>query len=103
MNVNITHKHELGISAKPRHTVRAESPWGANQLDDVIRAIRVRDANGDELTLYEYRQAASARTILGLNRNGATRLALDTGEPAERVNDETFVIVASGERLARIP
>ena len=72
-------------------------------MDDVIRAIRVLDANGDELTLYEYRATPSHRKILGLSRNGTTRLALDTGEAAERVNDDTFVIVASGERLTRIP
>ena len=72
-------------------------------MDDVIRAIRVRDANGDELTLFEYRPARSHRKLLGLNRNGATRLALDTGEAAERVDDDTFVIAASGERLMRIP
>jgi len=73
-------------------------------LDDVIRAIRVVDANGDELMLFEYRAATSPRRILRLGRNnGATRLALDTGEPAERVDDDTFVIVASGEQLTRIP
>jgi hypothetical protein len=73
-------------------------------LDDVIRAIRVVDANGDELTLFEYRAATSPRRILGLSRNnGATRLALDTGEAAKRVDDDTFVIVASGEQLTRIP
>jgi hypothetical protein len=30
-------------------------------------------------------------------------MALDTGEEAARVDDDTFVIVATGERLARIP
>jgi hypothetical protein len=71
-------------------------------LDDVIRAIRVRDANGDELTLYEYQQSASYLVMMGLNRVPATRLALDTGEEAERVDDDTFTILATGEKLTRI-
>lgn len=71
-------------------------------MDDVIRAFRVRDANGDELTLYEYGQAPSYFKMLGLNRNDATRLALDTGEEVTRIDDDTFAIVATGERLARI-
>ena len=71
-------------------------------MDDVIRAIRVVDANGDELSLYEYREAASYRKMLGLKRNEATRLALDTGEGVEQVDDDTFVIVATGEKLVRI-
>ena len=71
-------------------------------MDNVIRAIRVKDANGDELTLYEYEQAASYLIMMGLNRVPATRLALDTGEETERVDDDTFVIVATGERLMRV-
>ena len=68
-----------------------------------MRAIRVQDANGDELTLFEYRRPAPYRKLLTLNRNGTNRLALDTGEAVERVNDRTFVIVATGEQLTRIP
>lgn len=71
-------------------------------MDDVIRAIRVRDANGDEVTLYEYRPAGSYLTM-ALNRGAPTRLALDTGEEVERINDDTFAVVATGERLTRIP
>jgi len=71
-------------------------------LDNVIRAIRVRDANGDELTLYEYGRSTSSLVRMALNRVNPTRLALDTGEEAERVDDDTFVLVASGERLIRI-
>jgi hypothetical protein len=71
-------------------------------LDDVLRAIRVRDANEDELTLYEYQPATLHLKVLGLKRNGTTRLALDTGEEAERIDENTFVIIATGERLTRI-
>ena len=68
----------------------------------MVKAIRVRDANGDELTLYEYRQGASYFKVLGLNRNNGTRLALDTGEEVTRIDDHTFAIVATGEKLTRI-
>lgn len=72
-------------------------------MDNVIRAIPVRDAHGDALTLYEYRQAVPHWTMIGLNRTGGTtRLALDTGEEVKRVDDDHFVIVAAGERLTRI-
>lgn len=68
-----------------------------------MKAIRVRDANGDELTLFEFRPSTSYRKLLTLNRNGTNRLALDTGEAVERVDDHNFVIVATGEQLTRIP
>ncbi len=71
-------------------------------MDNVIRAIRVKDANGDELALYEYQQPASYLVMMGLNRAPATRLALDTGEEAERIDDDTFVLIATGEQLTRI-
>jgi hypothetical protein len=71
-------------------------------LDNVLRAIRVQDANGDELTLYEYEQSTSYLVTMALGRNPATRLALDTGEEAKRVDDHTFVLVESGERLTRV-
>ena len=70
-------------------------------MDNVIRAIRVRDANGDDLTLYEYEQPAS-HLITALSRVAATRLVLDTGEEAERVDEDTFVLVATGEQLTRV-
>jgi hypothetical protein len=72
-------------------------------LDNVIRAIRVRDAHGDALMLYEYQQAGPYLEVMGSSRDGGTtRLALDTGEEATRVDDDTFVLVATGERLTRI-
>lgn len=71
-------------------------------MDNVIRAIRVTDANGDELTLYEYEQSSPYLVRMGMNRGPATRLTLDTGEEAERVDDDTFVLVATGEQLTRI-
>ena len=68
-----------------------------------MRAIRVRDANGDELMLYEYEQPASPYlAIMGLARPGATRFALDTGEEATPVDENTFVLVERGETLTRV-
>jgi hypothetical protein len=40
--------------------------------------------------------------MMSLNRSPATRLALDTGEEAIRIDDDNFILVASGERLTRI-
>jgi hypothetical protein len=72
-------------------------------MEDVIQAIVVRDANGDELTLYEYRSFVPHLTALGIRREpGGNRLALDSGEPVKRLDDNTFAIIATGERLAKI-
>lgn len=72
-------------------------------MEEVIDAIPVRDAKGDELTVYEYRNFVPYLTSLGLLRGaGQKRLMLDTGEAVTRVNNDTFVISATGERLSRI-
>lgn len=72
-------------------------------MEDVIDTIAVRDANGDELTLYRYQAFVPRLSVLGLRRDpGHTRLELDTGESVRLVNDDTFAIVASGELLFRI-
>ena len=71
-------------------------------MDNVIRAIRVRDANGDELILFEFEQRQQSNLVTMRLGARATRLALDTGEEAKRVDDDHFVLVASGERLTRI-
>ena len=62
----------------------------------------MRDAHGDELTLFEYQRQARLLIIMGLDGAGGTRLALDTGEAVRRDGDDCFVIVATGERLTRI-
>jgi hypothetical protein len=64
--------------------------------------IRVRDANGDELTLYEYERDRSNLVMMAFGGVPATRLVLDTGEEATRIDDDNFVLVESGERLVRI-
>ena len=70
-------------------------------MDNVIRAIPVRDSHGDELTLYEYE--VSQPTVMSASRAGeTTRLALDTGEAVRRIDDDNFVVAATGERLTRV-
>jgi hypothetical protein len=72
-------------------------------MEEVIDTIAVRDTNGDEVTLYEYQGFVPRMSLLGLRREpGNKRLELDTGEAVRRVNDDTFVIVSSGEPLFRI-
>ena len=62
----------------------------------------MRDAHGDELTLFEYQRHAPFLITMGLDGAGGTRLALDTGEAVRRIDGDYFVIVATGELLTRI-
>lgn len=72
-------------------------------MEEVADTIPVRDAKGDELTVYEYRDCVPYLLSLGLLRGaGQKRLMLDTGESVVRVDKDTFVIAATGERLSRI-
>jgi len=72
-------------------------------MEEVIEAIPVTDANGDELTVYEYQMFVPHLTALGLLRGlGPKRLMLDTRETVARVDYDTFVIAATGEKLSRI-
>ena len=60
----------------------------------LVRSIPVMDANGDELTVYEIRHRRLLRTV--------RRLKLCTGEPVEALDDETFLVAGTGERLVRV-
>jgi hypothetical protein len=72
-------------------------------MEEVIETIPVTDAKGDELIVYEYQKFVPHLTALGLLRGGGQkRLMLDTGEAVARVDPDTFVIAATGERLSRI-
>jgi hypothetical protein len=55
-----------------------------------VTAIPVRDANGVELTVYQFEDRRFLHKV--------RRLKLDTGEMVERSGDG-FVIVSTGERL----
>lgn len=59
-------------------------------------AIPVRDAKGDELTVYEIRDRTGMFGLIG-----DKRLELCTGELVEAVGPDTFVVLATGERLTR--
>jgi hypothetical protein len=52
----------------------------------------------------EYQEFVSRLSFSGLRREpGNSRLELENGEAVRRVNDDTFVIVANGMPLFRIP
>jgi hypothetical protein len=57
-----------------------------------VRNIPVRDANGDDLTVYEFHDWRIFRRV--------RRLELCTGESVEEVNG-SLVITATGEQLTR--
>lgn len=56
----------------------------------IVRTIPVRDANGDEFTLYEFEDRRFLRKV--------QRLKLCTGELVALI-DDAFVVVGTGERL----
>lgn len=59
-----------------------------------VRSIRVRDRNGDELTVYEFRD----RRFLGSVR----RLKLCTGELVEQIDEKTFAVALTSEKMSLI-
>jgi len=71
-------------------------------LEKLIRTIPVRDANGTQLTLFEFQQRIERRRIFGLRfTSKRRRLQLDTGEAVDYVDENTFELT-SGEKLRRI-
>jgi hypothetical protein len=56
--------------------------------------ILVEDADGSRFYVHEYR---GRRTFFRTKR-----YVLDTGEPVRRLDERTFVIERTGERLARV-
>ena len=63
-----------------------------------FKTIPVRDGNGDQLLVYEFRDT---RSLLGL-LSKARRLELCTGEAVEMVDRNSFIVVTTGERLTRV-
>ncbi len=61
---------------------------------EFLRSIPVKDANGDELTVYEFHERRFLRRV--------RRMKLCTGEPVEALDDKFFVLVSTGERLTRV-
>ena len=58
-----------------------------------VRTIPVRDANGDEFTVYVFRDRRLLRKV--------RRMKLDTGELVHLLNG-TLVLAETGEKLVRI-
>ena len=57
-------------------------------------SIPVTDANGDELTIYEFHERRFLRKV--------RRMKLCTGELVEALDDNVFVLVSTGEKLTRV-
>lgn len=79
------------------HSVRADCSRrivrrGSGPLSRV-RSIAVRDANGDQLTVYEFRDRRFLRKV--------RRMKLCTGEMVE-LDGNGFVIIGTGERLTPV-
>lgn len=62
-----------------------------------VTAISVRNPKGDQLTLYEVWERSR---LFGLIAD--YHLELPTGETVEELDENNFVVVATGERLTRI-
>lgn len=60
-----------------------------------VRSIRVEDANGDQLIVYEFQDR---RLFFWKVR----RFELDTGERVEVLDGQTLVVAATGEKLSRM-
>lgn len=60
-----------------------------------VRSIRVEDANGDQLIVYEFQDR---RLFFWRVR----RFELDTGERVEVLDAQTLVVAATGEKLSRL-
>ena len=71
-------------------------------MEKLIRTIPVRDANGTQLTLFEFQQSVQRRGMFGLRFTAKRRrMQLDTGEAVDYVNETTFKL-ATGEKLRRV-
>lgn len=65
-------------------------------MADGITAIPAKDENGNKLVIYEI---WGPRSLFGLVAHH--RLELETGELVEELDEDNFVVVATGERLTR--
>jgi hypothetical protein len=59
-----------------------------------VRSIPVIDALGVEIIVYEFQDRRFLRKV--------RRMKLDTGELVERVCDQTFQVIGTGEKLTRV-
>ena len=69
----------------------------------LIRSIPVQDANGDALTLFEYLELRHSLRVIGTRYTRmARKFSLCTGELAEPLDEDTFVLAGKSEKLTRI-
>ncbi len=66
-------------------------------MGNSLNAIPVRDGNGDQLTVYE---VWSKPRLFGLMADQSFKLC--SGEPVEPLDESTFIIAKTGERLIRV-
>jgi hypothetical protein len=60
--------------------------------------VLVEDASGAQFMLYEF---AERGPVMSLFRE-VSRFQLETGEAAEWIDDNTFAVVKTGEKLVRV-
>jgi hypothetical protein len=63
-----------------------------------MRSVLVEDASGAQFILYEFVEPGP---LMSLFRE-QSRFQLDTGEDAQWVDENTFAVFSTGERLARV-
>jgi hypothetical protein len=66
----------------------------------VTKGIPVRDSNGDRLLVYAMDEEGRV-PIIGLRRK-FVRFELETGERVQLIDDDTFLLIDSGEKLMRL-
>ena len=72
-------------------------------MDELVRTISARDASGAARKLYEYRRHVPGETSDGVRYMRKVRhLVLESGEMANYVDENTFLLVSSREKLSRI-
>jgi hypothetical protein len=80
-----------------KYSLAESSAGGADKLGSHFHTIPVIDRNGDQLIVYEI---VEGRSFFGLFKKN--RFALCAGERVQQLDDETFVVVGTGERLTRV-
>ena len=67
-------------------------------MGNYVRSILVEDASGAQFMVYEF---AERGPVMSLFRE-VTRFELETGEVAIWIDEDTFAVRSTGERLVRV-
>jgi hypothetical protein len=90
-----------GSAEQMRHSkVRAKRGRKKGSQPLRVTAIRVADGNGDQLNVYR-REHKSRLPIVGIIRK-VFSYELDTGERVEFLDNDTFILNQTGEKLTRV-